>query len=71
MTEVPKTIINEVYSFEGVLPEGAVYLEILKAVNPEEYRRLDKALHEAQGANKVKKAEEGVSMKLLSPIYKY
>ncbi len=55
---VPKTIINEIYSFEGALPEAAVYLEILKAVNPEEYRRVEEAIHEAQGVRKVKLAEE-------------
>jgi glutaredoxin-like protein len=35
VTGVPKTVINEVYSFEGALPDAAVYLEVLKAVNPE------------------------------------
>lgn len=56
---VPKTIINEVYSFEGALPEEAVYLEILKAVNPDEFRRLDEAIREIQGTRKVTMAEEG------------
>ena len=55
---VPKTIINEVYSFEGVLPEAVVYLEVLKAVNPEEYKRVEEAVREAQGIRKVKLAEE-------------
>lgn len=58
VTGVPKTIINEVYSFEGALPAGAVYLEILKAVNPEEYRRLVEAIHEIQGTRKTVMAEE-------------
>jgi alkyl hydroperoxide reductase subunit F len=56
---VPKTIINEVHSFEGALPAGAVYLEILKTVNPEEYGRIDQMIREAQGIRKVKSAEEG------------
>jgi alkyl hydroperoxide reductase subunit F len=59
VTGVPKTIINEVHSFEGALPVEAVYLEILKAVNPEEYSRIEQMIREAQGIRKVKRAEEG------------
>jgi alkyl hydroperoxide reductase subunit F len=59
VTGVPKTIINEVHSFEGALPAEAVYLEILKAVNPEEYNRIKQMIREAQGIRKVKRAEEG------------
>ncbi|MCJ7632982.1 FAD-dependent oxidoreductase, partial [Candidatus Bathyarchaeota archaeon] len=55
---VPKTIINEVYSFEGALPEAAVYLEILKAVNPEKFRQLEEEIREAKGILKAKRAEE-------------
>jgi alkyl hydroperoxide reductase subunit F len=58
VTGVPKTIINELYSFEGALPVGAVYLEILKAVNPEEYRRLREVIREAQRGGEAKRAEE-------------
>jgi alkyl hydroperoxide reductase subunit F len=58
VSAVPKTIINEVHSFEGALPAGRAYLEILKAVNPEEYSRLEEAIREIQGARKVGKAEE-------------
>jgi len=58
VTNVPKTVINEVYSFEGALPEAAVYLEILKAVNPEKYRQLEEEIREAQGVPKAKRAEE-------------
>ena len=58
VSAIPKTIINEVHSFEGALPAGAAYLEILKAVNPEEYSRLKEALREIQGARKAGKAEE-------------
>lgn len=39
VTGVPKTIVNEVYSFEGALPEAAVYMEILKTINPEKYQQ--------------------------------
>lgn len=57
VTAVPKTTINEVHSFEGALPAGAAYLEVLKAVNPEEYGRLEESLREIQGARKATKAE--------------
>lgn len=55
---VPKTIINEKHSFEGALPPGNVYLEVLKAVNPEEYSRLEEAIRELSGFRKTKSAEE-------------
>jgi thioredoxin-disulfide reductase len=58
VTGVPKTIINEVYSFEGALPAGNVYLEILKSVNPEEYRRLEEAVREVHGVRKAESAQE-------------
>ncbi|HVO36914.1 MAG TPA: FAD-dependent oxidoreductase [Candidatus Acidoferrum sp.] len=58
VTAIPKTIVNEVYSFEGALPEAAVYLEILKAVNPEEYKRVEEAVREARGMRKAKQAQE-------------
>jgi glutaredoxin-like protein len=40
VTATPMTIINEGYSFVGAYPEAALYLEILKAVNPVEYQRV-------------------------------
>jgi alkyl hydroperoxide reductase subunit F len=58
VTKVPKTIINEVYSFEGALSETAVYMEILKAVNPEKYRQLEAEIREIQEVHKAKIAEE-------------
>ena len=58
VTGVPKTIINEVYSFEGALPEAAVYLEILKAVNPDRYRQFEEEIREVQGVRKATRAEE-------------
>lgn len=58
VTGVPKTLINEVYSFEGALPAGNVYLEILKAVSPDEYRRFEETLRELQGVRKARLAEE-------------
>lgn len=56
---VPKTVVNEVHSFEGAISAGAAFMEILKAVNPEEYRKLDEAIREIQGKRKIKDAEEG------------
>ncbi|MGQ9551081.1 MAG: protein disulfide oxidoreductase [Candidatus Bathycorpusculaceae bacterium] len=58
VTGVPKTIINEVHSFEGALPAEAAYLEVLAAVNPEEYRRLKEAVREMTGVSKARRAEE-------------
>jgi alkyl hydroperoxide reductase subunit F len=57
VTGVPKTIINEVYSFEGAIPAEAAYVEILKAVDPEGYKRLEEAIQEFQGVRKAIKAE--------------
>jgi alkyl hydroperoxide reductase subunit F len=62
---VPKTIINEVHSFEGAIAVPAAYMEILKAVNPEEYEKLDAAIRELQGARKAKPAEEGYEYEVL------
>ena len=58
VTTVPKTIINEVYSFDGALPAPATYMEVLKAVNPDEYTKLQEAIGEAQGTRKATKADE-------------
>ncbi len=58
VTGVPRTIINESYAFDGALPETAVYLEILKAVNPEGYRQLEEEIRESQGIRRARKAEE-------------
>jgi alkyl hydroperoxide reductase subunit F len=58
VTGVPKTIINEEHAFEGALPAGSVYLEVLRAVSPEEYQRLEAALHEVAGTRKARLAEE-------------
>ncbi len=57
VTGTPKTIINETHSFVGALPVDRVYLEVLKAVNPEEYKRIEQAIREAHGHRHVRKAE--------------
>jgi thioredoxin-disulfide reductase len=57
VTGTPKTMINETHSFVGALPADRVYLEVLKAVNPEEYKRIEQAIREAHGHRHVRKAE--------------
>lgn len=56
---VPKTIINETGSFEGALPAPAAYLEIIKAVAPQQYAAIMEEVRAAKGAGKIKKAEPG------------
>jgi len=58
VTSVPKTIVNETHSFVGALPEGQVYLEVLKAVNPEEYGQLERELRELEGTRKAGMVDE-------------
>lgn len=57
VTGTPKTVVNETHSFVGALPVDRVYLEVLKAVNPEEHRRIEQAIREAHGHRHVSKAE--------------
>jgi len=49
VTATPKTIINEEYSFIGAYPEAALYLEILKATNPIEYRKVMEEISKQAG----------------------
>ncbi len=44
VTSTPKTIINESQSFVGALSSEAVYLEIMKAVNPQKFREIEEEL---------------------------
>ncbi|MDX9762145.1 MAG: protein disulfide oxidoreductase [Desulfomonilia bacterium] len=46
---VPRTIINEVPSFEGALPAFEAIMEILKLVKPHVYDRIDAQMREARG----------------------
>ncbi|MBI4351305.1 MAG: FAD-dependent oxidoreductase [Elusimicrobia bacterium] len=59
VTGVPKTFINGARSFDGALPAAAVYLEIVKAVDPEQYGAFMEQVRGAQAAGRTKKAEEG------------
>ena len=56
---VPRTIINETTALEGMYPERLFYLAILEVVNPEEYRRVEAAMRDAQGLRNVLPLEEG------------
>jgi alkyl hydroperoxide reductase subunit F len=57
VTNTPKTMINEIHSFVGALPADGVYLQILKAVDPDQYKRIEEAIREAHGRRHVRKAE--------------
>ncbi len=59
VTGVPRTVINGARTFDGALPAPAVYLEIIKAVDPGQYDTLMEEVRKAQGAGKAVKAEEG------------
>ena len=54
---VPRTVINETYFIDGAIPPGKLYLEVLKAVDPVAYRKLDEAIREMEGTRKAKKAD--------------
>ena len=56
VTATPKTIINESYSFVGAYPEAALYLEILKVVNPIEYQKVVQEISKQVGP-----AQQGTS----------
>lgn len=51
---VPRTIINEAHSFEGLVPEGRFYMEVLKGVDPEAHRGLEQALRSMEGKRKAR-----------------
>lgn len=58
VTGVPKTIINETHMFDGAIPADAAIVEILKAVDPEEYRRLEETSREVRGLRNVRNVVE-------------
>jgi alkyl hydroperoxide reductase subunit F len=57
VTGTPKTVINETHSFVGAMPAERVYREVLKATNPEEYKRIEAAIRESRGHRHVRNAE--------------
>jgi len=56
---VPRTIINETTALEGLHPARLFYLAILEVVNPEEYRRIEQVMRDAEGSRNVLPLEEG------------
>ncbi len=56
---VPHTVINEGLHLQGSLEAGQFYLQVLKAVDPEQYQEIEEVLREAQGKRKVVRSEEG------------
>jgi NADH-dependent peroxiredoxin subunit F len=54
---VPKTVINEAFSFDGAVPASTLYMRTLKAVDPDLYRKLDEVIRESEGTRKAKKAD--------------
>jgi len=57
VTNTPKTMINGTYSFVGAIPVQAVFMEIIKHVDPKRYDELQAMIHEAHGERQVRKAE--------------
>lgn len=55
--ETPKTVINGLHSFIGAQPAQAVYLEVLRAVDPDESDRIEKMIREARGHRHVRKTD--------------
>lgn len=62
VTKVPRTVINETNAFDGAVPPGTLYLEILKVVDSVEYQRLVEYLREM---------DEGKKAKKIDPSHKY
>jgi alkyl hydroperoxide reductase subunit F len=56
---VPHTVINETFNLQGAMEAGPFYLQVLKAVDPEQYKELEEVLREVEGKRKVRKADEG------------
>jgi alkyl hydroperoxide reductase subunit F len=58
VTSTPKTVINKgQHSFVGAMPVQAVFMEVLKAVDPDKYQRVEEQIRESKGLRHVKKAE--------------
>ena len=57
VTKVPRTVINGGSAFDGVVPPGTLYLEMLKAVDQVEYQRLVEILREMDEGRKAKKID--------------
>ena len=55
---VPKTTINETTVLEGAHPEAILYITILRAVDPEEYRRIEATMRDMEGIRNIRPLEE-------------
>ena len=62
---VPKTVINETHSFDGAVPAATLYLETLKAVDPDAYRQIDEMIRESEGTRKAKKVDPAHTYEVL------
>ena len=62
---VPKTVINETHSFDGAVPASTLYLETLKAVDPDTYRQIDELIRESEGTRKAKKVDPAHTYEVL------
>ncbi len=62
---VPRTVVNEVHGFEGALPPPDAVLEILKAVKPAAYERIEAQQREARGERHAVAAQDDHSYDLL------
>lgn len=58
---VPRTMINEVSAFEGALPPLDAVMEVLKAVKPREYERIDAQMRTSRGEVLASKADPRVA----------
>jgi NADH-dependent peroxiredoxin subunit F len=54
---VPRTVINGNRVFDGLVPEGRFFMEVLKTVDPESYQELDQTLRTLQGRRKTRNAD--------------
>ncbi|MCD4784547.1 MAG: FAD-dependent oxidoreductase [Candidatus Eremiobacteraeota bacterium] len=56
---VPRIVINETSFIEGAVPAEMMSVEILKAVNPDEFSSLRESIREEEPGRKVRKADPG------------
>lgn len=58
VTNTPKTVVNDgKHSFVGAMSAQGVYMEVLKAIDPNEYQRVEALIREASGHRHVIKPD--------------
>jgi glutaredoxin-like protein len=62
---VPRTVINETHTLDGAVPAAALYMEVLKAVDPDTFRQIDEMVRESQGTMKAKKVDPSHTYEVL------